>query len=381
MPPLNNTGQGVTRAMEARRSTANSTTPGQAVVVKVTADSGLEFDYTGADAGTGDVVIRLPLIDGITEGMTLYSVVLDKHGRVVGGSKAPIGGGGSGTDIGEDPVFSSVTATRGLFQQVRTQHLVSDYPIPVSSGGIGNTVADAKFFFAGPLSGDPDAPLWRRIQESDLPDQISFLRLHGLPSTLVGYGITDAYTRVELDAIIASVVHDSNLPAGGVVTQALMGDRNWHNLTTDIVPETTSHQYFHNDLARAAIASVSDNIDYNAVTGKIDMLAAPAFQQVHVAANPTQADHVINLDYIQTQYQPTGALRQEIVNVTEAIRMSKTVQLQYRPLTAQRVCVLWNGLDCAGYFDLVVVGSSASIALHADIELTAGDKLVVSYNS
>ena len=105
--------------------------------MKVTATDGLEFESSGADAGTGDVVIRLPRQEGITPGRTMYAVLLDDYGRVIGGSYDPPSPGGGGTDIGEDPVFHSITAILGQLQRLQVQHLESLYPIPVSSGGIG----------------------------------------------------------------------------------------------------------------------------------------------------------------------------------------------------------------------------------------------------
>lgn len=381
MPPVNPNAQGVVRALEARRSTSNTTTPGQAVVVKVTAASGLEYDYTGVDAGTGDVVIRMAKMPGLVAGTRLYAVDVDSYGRVTGGSTTPPSTGGGGSDIGMDPVFASVTADIGDFDDLRAQHARFLYPLPIQSGGTGAGAASVlpHHFFAGPAAGSAlGDPNWRVLDESDLPDNISFLRLHGKPSTLTGYGITDAYTKAQVDAIIASVVHDNNLPSGGDVTQALMGDRNWHTLNADMVVETSTHVYFTTARARASISAVSDNISYDAVTGEIELVPVPAVEQVHVLQSPTEPDHAVSLSYLTTQFAATGTKRQEFVTVTPALAgPGSTLSLHFQPLAAQHVRLLWNGLDCAGYFAL----EGSVITLNSSITLTVGDSLVIEYHS
>jgi hypothetical protein len=372
-------------ALEARRSTSNTTTPGQAVVVKVTTDSTLEFDSTGADAGTGDVVIRMAKMPGLVAGTRFYDVVVDAEGRVTGGSTTPTGSGGGGPDIGMDPVFDSVTANIGDFDELRVQNARFLYPLPIHSGGTGagESGVEPRYFFAGPADATQAStvlgdPRWRRILESDLPDDISFLKLHGLPSTIAGYGITDAYTKAQVDAIIASVVHDSNLPPGGDATQALMGDRNWHTLSTDMVAETSTHKYFADALARAAIKSVSSNINYDAVTGEIELVPVPEVEQVHVLQSPTQPDHAVSLSYLTTQFAPTGTKREEFITVTSALAgAGSDVTLHWQPRPDQHIRVSWNGLDCAGYFTV----SGTLLTLNSAIVLTVGDSLVIDYHS
>jgi hypothetical protein len=82
MGGLNPNSRGILRALEARRSTANTTTPGEAIVTKVTAEDGLIYDYTGVDAGTGDVVVRHPAQPQVPTGVTLYGFKVDAFGHV-----------------------------------------------------------------------------------------------------------------------------------------------------------------------------------------------------------------------------------------------------------------------------------------------------------
>ena len=83
MGGLNPNSQGILRALEARRSTANTTTPGEAIVTKVTAEDGLIYDYTGVDAGTGDVVVKHPAQPQVPAGVTLYGFKVDAFGHVI----------------------------------------------------------------------------------------------------------------------------------------------------------------------------------------------------------------------------------------------------------------------------------------------------------
>lgn len=94
MGALNPKSQGVYRALEARRSTANTTTPGEAIVTKVTAEDGLTYTYTGVDAGTGDVVVKHPAQSNVPHEVTLYNIKVDAYGHVIEGSTDP---GAAGT--------------------------------------------------------------------------------------------------------------------------------------------------------------------------------------------------------------------------------------------------------------------------------------------
>ena len=73
----------------------------------------------------------------------------------------------------------------------------------------------------------------------------------GTPTTVSGYGITDAYTKSEVDAAIQTKDALSELSG-----------------TTDDVTEGSTNKYFSNTLARGAI-SVSGDISYNSTTGVI----------------------------------------------------------------------------------------------------------------
>ncbi len=73
----------------------------------------------------------------------------------------------------------------------------------------------------------------------------------GTPTTVSGYGITDAYTKSEVDAAIQTKDALSELSG-----------------TTDDVTEGSTNKYFSNALARGAI-SVSGDISYNSSTGVI----------------------------------------------------------------------------------------------------------------
>ena len=347
--------------------------------MKVTAESGLEFDYTGADAGTGDVVIRMARIPGLVSGIRLYAVDIDSYGRVTGGSTTPPTGG-CGSDIGMDPVFDSVTATDANFDTLQVEHAQFLFPLPASSGGTGVGKVPSRYFFAGaPALGADEVPLWRPLTDDDLPEHISFLRLHGKPSTISGYGITDAYTKAQVDAIIASVVHDNNLPSGGDASQVLMGDRNWHTPNTDMVAETTTHLYFTASRARAALSSASTNVSYDAVTGEIGLVPVPEVEQIHVKQSPTQPDHAVSLSFLQGQYDATGTKRQEFISVTSALAgAGSTIPLQWTPKSSQHIRVLWNGLDCAGFFQF---DSGTGVVLNSSITLTVGDSVVVDYHS
>lgn len=76
---------------------------------------------------------------------------------------------------------------------------VSNSPI-ISSGTITATldVQSSGTFFAGPTTGSAAQPTFRTLVLADLPN-IPFAAITTKPTTLAGYGITDAYTMVQSD--------------------------------------------------------------------------------------------------------------------------------------------------------------------------------------
>lgn len=93
---------------------------------------------------------------------------------------------------------------------------------------------------------------------------LPWAKITGTPTTLAGYGITNAYTKTEVDGLINGI---TGLPSGGTVNDYLRGDKTWAVLDTQAVVESPIRLYFTNARARAAL-SAGTGLTYNSTTGQ-----------------------------------------------------------------------------------------------------------------
>ena len=128
----------------------------------------------------------------------------------------------------------------------------------------------------------------------------------GKPTTISGYGITNAYTKTEVDALLASF---SGVPSGGTVAQYLRGDRVWAQLNTTAVSEGVS-LYFTTSRARESL-SAGTGISYNSSTGVI----ASTISQYTDALARAAISAGTGLSYNST----TGVMSSTITQYTDAM--------------------------------------------------------------
>lgn len=93
---------------------------------------------------------------------------------------------------------------------------------------------------------------------------LPWAKITGTPTTIAGYGITNAYTKTEVDGLISGI---TGLPSGGTVNDYLRGDKTWAVLDTQAVVESPIRLYFTNARARAAL-SAGTGLTYNSTTGQ-----------------------------------------------------------------------------------------------------------------
>jgi hypothetical protein len=208
-----------------RRQNLETRAIGKSVIASAVSTDHIEVRGTGADAGTGDVSFWLKKT-GVKPG--LYNQFkTDAYGRIIEASYVE-GSGSGATDAtiwnqnleaqaanfwisGNGRVNGSLitgsvtTGSLSVTGAVNFAALTLDEPLAVTSGGTGTASVAAKSFFAGPVNGLNDAPDWRFIAVSDLPP-IPFNSLIGLPNTLQLHGITDAYTKAQVDSLVSGLV-------------------------------------------------------------------------------------------------------------------------------------------------------------------------------
>lgn len=120
--------------------------------------------YTGRVEGTGVVTISMPVVNNLA-GIQLSQVIVDRFGRVVGGTEAT-GNYVPDSATYSDAVFNILSGTLGTLEV--TGEVVFQTPLPISSGGIGASVVGPKYVLIGDAS-LTTTPTWRRLVGSDLP--------------------------------------------------------------------------------------------------------------------------------------------------------------------------------------------------------------------
>jgi hypothetical protein len=156
----------------------------------------------------------------------------------------------AGTGISYNSTTGVITATVGSYSDAQARAAISvaggvlSYNSTTGVITLSSTAYDSRYSLLG------HTHPWSAITST--------------PTTLVGYGITNAYTKTEVDALIAGF---SGLPSGGTTAQYLRGDRSWQTLNTTVVPEGTN-LYYTDPRARAAL-SAGTGIAYSFVSGII----------------------------------------------------------------------------------------------------------------
>lgn len=232
------------RARLVRRADVDIQTRGSTLIQLIQSGADVVvLQSSGVDTGSGVVVLGLSNT-GVVPG-NYNNFTVDIHGRIVKAWNAAAGSGGGSTTSaiqnqstyeqsasfwigGTARIGGAVVAGSFSTGTINASSLTLSTPLPVSSGGIGTAAVQAKYVFAGPVSGAPGAPGFRTLQSSDLPS-ISWTNLTDTPTTIGGYGIVDAYTKAESDSLFVNI-------GTGTTSQWLRGDHAWFSLhTTDVV--------------------------------------------------------------------------------------------------------------------------------------------------
>lgn len=173
------------------------------------------------------------------------------------------------------------------------------------------------------LSGSYANPTWIA--------SLAFSKLTGLPTTLAGHGITNAYTSAQVDSLISAI---RQVPTGGTTAQYLRGDNSWQTLNTSVVPEGTNLYYtdtrargafspgagisitsgviastitqYTNAMARAAISGTG-LLSYNNTTGEMSLNSVPW-------ANVTGAPSFVTQAYATIQANGTARTQRAVLN-------------------------------------------------------------------
>lgn len=376
---------GVSENIEVTRDVVNTTSPGEALVTTVIVDTSLQYTYSGVDAGTGDVVISLPVIPG-SAGRTFTSVVVDSYGRVVGGTEGSMNGdyilnstasrqpGGFVTDTGDVTTLTAMTVNTNV---LNTSSLVLGTPLGIASGGTGASTVAPHLFFAGPV-GSTGAPSFRALISDDLPDY-PFSRITPHPTTLLGYGITDAYDKSISDTRFAAIVHvhTGYEPAFGTGTtsQYLRGDKTWQNLTTDAVQETLTRKFYTDAYARAALTVIgTPNLTYDTNTGVFGFVSTPGFTQIVLASAPTQNSHAATKQYVDTAISGITQRTPVIETFVVSVPATLTYVLAHTPSPGSLIVSL-NGLVC----NSDVVLNANQVVFDSDVVFFVSDTITVAY--
>lgn len=337
---------------------------------------------SGADIGTGVVVLGLAP-SGVAPGQ--YNAFdVDRFGRITRAWKETATGGGGVTTnaiinqstyeqqasfwISSGRVSGSFTAGSLAVGSISAQSLTLGTPLAAVSGGTGASTVAPGFVLAGPVSGVAAAPTWRAIEPADIQG-LPWSHITATPSTVLGYGIVDVYTRTQADQQFLSI-------ADGTLSQYLRGDKNWAELTTAVVTEA-SGLYFTTARARTSISVSDTNLSYASATGILSLTATPTFDSILLNSSPIQANQAATKGYVDSAIGTSGGIgsrdRFAVVDVGQ-----RTYTLSFTPTQGSEQVFL-NGIALfEGVVDDYTV-SANSITLNASVQTTSGDVIHVRY--
>lgn len=338
---------------------------------------------TGADVGTGVVVLGLAPT-GVAPGQ--YNAFdVDRFGRITRAWKETTTGGGGGVTTNaiinqssyeqQASFWISGGRVSGAFSvgtlasgDITAQSLTLTTPLEVASGGSGASTVAPGYVFAGPVTGAAAAPTWRPLAASDI-QSLPWSHITFTPSTVLGYGIVDVYTRTQADQKFLSI-------ADGTLSQYLRGDKSWAELTTAVVTEA-SGLYFTNARARAAISATGTNLSYSSATGVLNLTATPTFDSVLLNSSPIQANQAATKEYVDSAIGTSGGLdaRDRYVVTSDT---QKTFVLSFTPTQGSEQVFL-NGIALfEGAIDDYTIATN-TITLNASVQVTSGDVIHVRY--
>jgi hypothetical protein len=182
-------------------------------VTQVLVDDTLLMAYTGSVRGTGVVTLSLPAVNSLA-GQTLMNVIVDKHGRVLGGTPTGLNDYILNQSNFQDANFNIRDGT--VVNLTITESLNLTTPLGVTSGGSGvNSVAPSNVFIGNEST--TGAPGWRRLLGADMPagvlnSEIPYATVAVAGLMIVGSGLS------VVDGVVSSAVEPYTLPVASVTT-------------------------------------------------------------------------------------------------------------------------------------------------------------------
>jgi hypothetical protein len=174
----------------------------------------------------------------------------------------------AGTGLSYNASTGVMTNTQSQYTDAQARAAISvtggvlSYSLVSGVISLSNSAYDGRYSLLGHLHDDRYVQLGAIYPNPTWLSTLDWAKIFNRPTTIVGYGITNAYTKTEVDSLISGV---STLPSGGTTAQYLRGDRSWQTLNTTAVPEGTS-LYYTDARARGAV-SAGTGLSYNSTTG------------------------------------------------------------------------------------------------------------------
>ena len=336
------------------RDDLNITTSGEAVITKVIAGTNITLSSTGVDTGTGDVTINVAAIPAAID-FQLEGVLTSQRSKLNVTDSSEINftltddSANTRTVLTASLINSGVTANTYTKVQVNSKGIITSGTILISS----------------------DIPVldWSKITS-------------GTPTTLAGYGITDAAgsvattTSLNLKAPIASPTFTGTVSG---ITATMVGLGNVDNTADTAKPVSTAQQTALNLKADLAGSSTQD---FNAKVINTSGSILPTTTQLYDLGSPTQRFKALYVDEahlaVATLYLGDTAIlgtTSQTINIHADVNQSLDIRTSGTGATtlvsATGVTVSTTGLNADVYMNAAGVGANVRIGATNELQVSA----------
>ena len=282
--------------------------------------------------------------------------------------------------------ITSVKTTAGAHTTINVSSGAANFNVPTKTSHLTNDSG----FLTSYTETDPTVPSWAK--ESSKPSY-NFSEIGNTPTTISGYGITNAYTKTEVDGLVSGVLHykgtkanSAALPSSGNTTgdvwhvtdtgaEYAWDGSTWQELGTAV---DLSGYLQTSDIASWAKQSTKPSYALSELTGAADVQAIEALSGTSGLLKKTAADTwTLDTSTYLTSYTETDPVFS--ASAAAGITSTDISNWNAKPSTdTNTTYTLSNALSSHKFTSTLTAGGSGSGTSTATMEFVAGTGITLT---